>query len=431
MRVRWKKTASTATRTAAVPAADISSWFTWMPATIIERSGMATSSRLTLAPQCNYPNPTRMNYSPMVTIHSTMHSVLTSVRITILSMAKASATMTTMVSRSATTTGRPFSISPTSVRAANSTITPCAKLKTPEALKIRTKPSATSEYMRPVAMPPRSTSIRKVGELAMSLKGPTKTAYSRLATGGPEVGVEHGLVLADLFGRSLGDLATVVEHDHPVGDVHHHAHVVLDEGDGGAELAVDVKDEARHVLLLLDVHARHRLVEQKQRRLGGERAAELHALLQPVGQLAGRSLADGLDLEEVDDALHLGPVGQLLPLGGAPPERVEQEVASHLQETSGHEVVEHAHATKQGDVLERSRDAERGHVGRRQVRALAALELDAPLVRMVEAAHDVQQRRLAGAVRPDDREDLAATDLEAHLAQRQQRTEADADVLDL
>ena len=37
------------------------------------------------------------------------------------------------------------SISRTSVSAAKSTIAPCAKLKTPEALKISTKPSATSE----------------------------------------------------------------------------------------------------------------------------------------------------------------------------------------------------------------------------------------------------------------------------------------------
>ena len=55
-------------------------------------------------------------------------------------------------------------MSPTSVRAANSTITPWAKLKTPEALKMRTKPSATSEYMSPAAMPPISTSTRKVGD---------------------------------------------------------------------------------------------------------------------------------------------------------------------------------------------------------------------------------------------------------------------------
>ena len=49
------------------------------------------------------------------------------------------------VSASAISAGTPRSISPTSVSAANSTITPWAKLKTPDALKISTKPSATSE----------------------------------------------------------------------------------------------------------------------------------------------------------------------------------------------------------------------------------------------------------------------------------------------
>ncbi len=72
---------------------------------------------------------------------------------------------------SATATGIPRSMSPTSVRAANSTITPWAKLNTPEALKIRTKPSATSEYMSPAAMPPISTSSRKSGLVAMSANG--------------------------------------------------------------------------------------------------------------------------------------------------------------------------------------------------------------------------------------------------------------------
>ncbi len=42
--------------------------------------------------------------------------------------------------------------------AANSTIAPWAKLKTPEALKISTKPSATSEYRTPDISPPSSTS---------------------------------------------------------------------------------------------------------------------------------------------------------------------------------------------------------------------------------------------------------------------------------
>src|SRR2546422_7856959 len=46
--------------------------------------------------------------------------------------------------------------------------------------------------------------------------------------------------------------------------------------------------------------------------LGGERAAQLDALLQPVGQAAGGRLADRLDLEEVDDALDERAVLELL-----------------------------------------------------------------------------------------------------------------------
>jgi hypothetical protein len=109
--------------------------------------------------------------------------------------------------------------------------------------------------------------------------------------------------VAHFLRRAVGDLAAVVEHHHPVADVHHHAHVVLDQHDGGAELVVDVEHEAAHVLLFLQVHAGHRLVQQQELRLGGERARELDALLQAVGQAPDRRLADVLDLEEVDDFL--------------------------------------------------------------------------------------------------------------------------------
>ena len=67
--------------------------------------------------------------------------------------------------------------------------------------------------------------------------------------------------------------------------------------------AVRLDDEAAHVLLLLAVHARHRLVEQQQLRLHRQRAAEFDALLQAVGQLADRRLADRLDLQKIDDLL--------------------------------------------------------------------------------------------------------------------------------
>ena len=92
------------------------------------------------------------------------------------SITRASAIITPTVIRKASATGTPRSISPTRVRAAKSTITPWAKLKTPEALKMSTKPRATSEYIRPAKIPPRSTSAKKAGELPMSRKGPIRRA---------------------------------------------------------------------------------------------------------------------------------------------------------------------------------------------------------------------------------------------------------------
>ena len=69
----------------------------------------------------------------------------------------------------------PRSMRPTSVSAANSTMTPCAKLKTPEALKISTKPSATREYMTPDSSPPITTSPKNTGLESISIQGPIRS----------------------------------------------------------------------------------------------------------------------------------------------------------------------------------------------------------------------------------------------------------------
>ena len=245
-----------------------------------------------------------------------------------------------------------------------------------------------------------------------------------------EIGVDHLLVALDLVGRAVGDLAAVFEHDHAVGQVHHHAHVVLDQRDGGAELLVHVEDEARHVLLLLEVHAGHRLVEQQQLRLHRERAAELDALLQAVGQPADRDLADVLDLEEVDDLLDLAAVLDLLGERRAEAEDLPEEAAVHLQGAAGHDVVERRHAAEQRDVLEGARDAAARRLVGPHLRARLALEGDAAFLRMVEAVDDVEHRGLAGAVRADDGADLALADVERHVGERLHAAERERHVLD-
>jgi len=77
-------------------------------------------------------------------------------------MSQANPHMTIAVSSKATQAGAPsFSMIPTSVSAANRHMTPWAKLKIPEALKMSTNPSATSEYMTPVINPLMTVSRKK------------------------------------------------------------------------------------------------------------------------------------------------------------------------------------------------------------------------------------------------------------------------------
>src|SRR5688572_31310927 len=84
-------------------------------------------------------------------------------------------------------------------------------------------------------------------------------------------------------------------------------------------LLVEVDDVARHVLLLLEVHARHRLIEEDEVGLERHGARELDALAQSIGKGARHGLADRLDFEKVDDLLDLAPVLQLLaPRPGQP-----------------------------------------------------------------------------------------------------------------
>src|SRR5947209_11120259 len=88
-----------------------------------------------------------------------------------------------------------------------------------------TKPSATSEYITPASSPPISTSKKNCMLVRDS-----------------QIRVDYAAVVAHLVGRAVGDLAAVVQDDHPIRQVHDNAHVVLDQHDGGAHLVVDVED---------------------------------------------------------------------------------------------------------------------------------------------------------------------------------------------
>src|ERR1700723_2444307 len=258
MRVLVNKIDKWTTRTPAVAAATRSNWLTWMSPNWIGVSTMPRSSSWTLAPIAIWDSPSITNESPSVAMNSVICGWLTSGRSTTRSTAVAIATMIASVSNAASQKSMFFSRRVTKVRAAHNTIEPCAKLKTPDALKTSTKPIATSEYITPASRPPTRVSKKKF----------MMSSMHRAEISGDDV-----RIVAHLFRRAVADLAAVVEHHDVMRQSHHDADIVLDQDDGGFQRAVGVQDEAAHLALLVLVHSGHRLRQPPGRRAAGPRAS--------------------------------------------------------------------------------------------------------------------------------------------------------------
>ena len=73
-------------------------------------------------------------------------------------------------------------------------------------------------------------------------------------------------------------------------------------------------------------------------------------------------------------------------------------------------------------------DAGLAEAVRRELRDVAALEDDPAAARALDAGDGVDERRLAGAVRADDAEQLAGADVERHAPERRRRAVRDLEV---
>jgi hypothetical protein len=94
--------------------------------------------------------------------------------------------------------------------------------------------------------------------------------------------------------------------------------------------------------------------------------------------------------------------------------------------------LDRAHRPEQADVLERPRYAHRHDLVRPATGDVAPLERDRARRRRVQAREDVEERRLARPVRPDDRDDRATRDRERDVVDGRQAAELlrDADGLE-
>ncbi len=86
-------------------------------------------------------------------------------------------------------------------------------------------------------------------------------------------------------GRGLLDLAAGIHHHHPVGDLRHHAEIVGDQHDGGADAPLEVAHQVEDLGLDRHVEGRCRLVGDQQFGRAGERDGDHHPLAHAAGEL--------------------------------------------------------------------------------------------------------------------------------------------------
>src|SRR5262249_34349520 len=149
------------------------------------------------------------------------------------------------------------------------------------------------------------------------------------------------------------------------------------------------------------VDAAGHLVEQQDLRLSGERACQLEALALTGGEGVGERVR------------LLGQAHTVQQVAGAYP-RVSH--VTRARERAYHDVVDDGEPGERPQLLERARDAQTAHAIRREAGQAAAIQANLTRIGAIEAADDLEQRRLAGAVRPDDADQLSGRHGEGDVA---------------
>src|SRR5216683_3864285 len=240
----------------------------------------------------------------------------------------------------------------------------------------------------------------------------------------PQVRLDHARILLHLAGAPLGDLLAVVEDGDVVRDLHDHAHVVLDEQDGEAEVGDEAAQERHEVPRLALGHPGRGLVEEEEGGPRGEGAPDLEAALVAVGQVAGDLVGPPPEPHGVEQLRRPRPQGPLLRLEApvsrqrAPQPRADPRVHAH------EDVLHRRHVAKEADVLEGAADAEGGDLIGPEAQERSPPEAHRSLFGHIEAGEDVEERGLARAVGPDDGGDAAFLEDEVDLVQRDQPAES-------
>ncbi len=232
----------------------------------------------------------------------------------------------------------------------------------------------------------------------------------------PKIGFDDARIARDFRGRALGDRRAVMQDMHARRERHDGAHHMLDHDDRDVLLGVQRAQDVDDAVRLGRTQAGHHFVEQQQLRSRRERARDFEPLAVGQGQFV--RLARVL-VPEIEPPQHLARA------------RISCVHVGRAQHGADRGVFEHGEFGKRAHDLKRAREPKPADMFGRGVLDALAGKGDAARIRRKDAGDQIEQRRLAGAVRADDGEDRARLDIERNIVDRDKTAEALGHALEL
>src|SRR5439155_1939497 len=183
-------------------------------------------------------------------------------------------------------------------------------------------------------------------------------------------------------------------------------HVVLDEKNGQIETVADLVNLRHQLDRLAGVESRGRLVKQKELRMRGQRACDLQSPLIAVRKVLGVVVRATLQIEDLKQLHRLAfrhvfrGVKTIRVKDGGRGRVLVMDMSADL------DVVQNAELLEQSDVLKRAGQAKGSDLIRLVVGGRRSAHEDLAFRRLVDAGEHVEDRRFAGAIRPDQSHQL-------------------------
>ena len=223
-------------------------------------------------------------------------------------------------------------------------------------------------------------------------------------------------MVPDLLRRAdLFDLAVVHQH-HAVGDFERFFLVVRNENAGDMQVIMQSAQPAAQLFAHLGVERAEGLVEQQNLGLDRQRAGQRNPLTLAARQLRRKAVGQPVKLYKTQKRMHF-----FLDL------RVAGPLGTRLDSQTEGDVLKDRHVAKQRVVLKHEADLALTHM---HIGGVFTAEVNAAGVRGFQPGNDAQQRGLAAARGPEQRDQFARIDVETDIAERLEIAEILADVAD-